>query len=292
MNWLSFRRSILLMFLLLAATVQVMYAASCRLSPGQGWGACPNGGPEVGNLLEMADTLREMGGVGIVSGPISRSAGLSRGPQMEQADIPLRKIRVRQPLDRRCHYGYEHWERLAPTHVKIQYAGSIGIVSVGWGWDYGRRGEWETDLMFGAVPTYRSNGPKVTCTLRECYVPWSIALSGRWALEPLSCGIYCSTIISEKFWVKEPERYPKGYYTFPTRLRSYFFVGQRISCRVNDRRRDKILHGISFYYELSTCDFYMVSAVQNRSLSLGDILSLSFGIKLQLYGPRAKQLYP
>lgn len=30
--------------------------------------------------------------------------------------------------DRRVHRGYEGWERLTPTHVKLQFAGGIGLL--------------------------------------------------------------------------------------------------------------------------------------------------------------------
>lgn len=234
-------------------------------------------------------------GIPLPGGVCTRQATLShlmQPPRLQYVNLPRRACQTRQVADCRSHYGYERWERLVPTHVKVQFAGSIGAVSVGCGWDYGRRGQWETDLMFGVVPPYCSDGPKITSTLRECYVPWSVTLGGRWSLEPLSCGLYLSTIFNEKFWVKEPARYPKGYYTFPTRVRSYLFLGQRVSCRLNVNRRERILQGISVYYELSTCDFYIISMVKNRSLHLGDILSLSFGVKFHIYGPRALCLGP
>ena len=37
------------------------------------------------------------------------------------------------------------------------------------------------------------------------------------------------------------------------------------------------------YYELSTCDLYLISAVTNKSLDGWDIVGLSFGVKLQLF---------
>ena len=40
------------------------------------------------------------------------------------------------------------WQKLIPDHYKTQFAGSIGVVSLGPGWTYGRKQQWETDLMF------------------------------------------------------------------------------------------------------------------------------------------------
>lgn len=194
----------------------------------------------------------------------------------------------RRPHDRRIHHGYEGWQRLVPTQTKIQYAGSIGVASAGFGWDYGRRGQWETDLMVGIIPSYNSDSPKLTLTVKGSYVPWSVAFNDRFSFEPFSCGLFLSTILSDKFWVREPQRYPKGYYTFSTRIRSHVFIGQRFTCQVNRGRMDRSLRSVTLYYELSTCDFYLISRITNRSLWVKDLLSLSFGLKFQMFDPSAE----
>ena len=33
--------------------------------------------------------------------------------------------------DKRIHLRYEGWERMKPTHVKMQYAGGMGVLSTG-----------------------------------------------------------------------------------------------------------------------------------------------------------------
>lgn len=40
---------------------------------------------------------------------------------------------------------------------------------------------------------------------------------------------------------------------------------------------------VSLFYELSTCELYLISKVTNKSLSMRDILRLSFGVKVQLF---------
>lgn len=53
--------------------------------------------------------------------------------------------------DNRVHHYRKAWGALIPTHIKIQYAGGMGMFSAGVGWDYGKHGQWETDLMFGFI---------------------------------------------------------------------------------------------------------------------------------------------
>ena len=63
---------------------------------------------------------------------------------------------LRTGYDRRVHRFRKNWERIIPTHSKIQYAGNMGLLSFGTGWDYGKRNEWETDLLLGFIPKYSS----------------------------------------------------------------------------------------------------------------------------------------
>lgn len=186
----------------------------------------------------------------------------------------------RRRLDRRVHRGYEGWERMIPTHVKVQYAGGMGLMSAGVGWDYGRRCRWETDLMTGFLPKAYSDRTHATFTVRQSYIPWSINISGRIALEPLTCGIYVNMISGEDYWVREPDRYPGDiYYGFTSRLRAYVCVGQRVTCLL---RGDSALRGITVYYELAANDLDIIAKCGNRSLALSDIFYFSFGVKLQI----------
>ncbi|MGN0054254.1 MAG: hypothetical protein ACI378_09385 [Bacteroides sp.] len=184
--------------------------------------------------------------------------------------------------DRRVHRYRRHWEGLIPTHSKIQYAGNMGLLSFGTGWDYGHHNQWETDIFLGFLPKYDSKRTKLTFTVKQNYIPWSLQIKeSRFSAEPLSCGLYFNTVFGDEFWVKEPERYPKGYYGFSSKVRTHIFVGQRLTYDIDPRRR-YTAKAITLFYEISTCDLYVVSAFTNKYLKPTDYLSLSFGIKLQL----------
>ena len=188
----------------------------------------------------------------------------------------------RRPLDRRAHVGYEGWERIIPTHVKVQYAGGMGFMSAGVGWDYGRRKQWETHLLFGFLPRYGSSRAKTTMTVKENFIPWSVALGDRWAVEPLSVGLYINTVFGPEFWRSQPARYPKGYYFMSTKMRLNVFVGQRVELTL-PRNRRKFVKGITAFYELSTCDLYLRALVLDSHVKLTDIFGLSLGLKFQVF---------
>ena len=176
----------------------------------------------------------------------------------------------------------KHWESLIPTHTKLQFAGNMGLLSLGTGWDYGKRNQWETDILFGILPKYDSKRTKITMTLKQNYMPWSISLGKDFAVEPLACGMYFNTVFGGEFWTHEPDRYPKGYYGFSSKVRIHAFLGQRLTYNIPPRWRLGA-RAITFYYEISTCDLYIVSAFLNKYLKPKDYLSLSFGLKTQLF---------
>ncbi|MEG1585621.1 MAG: hypothetical protein RR346_01960 [Bacteroidales bacterium] len=183
--------------------------------------------------------------------------------------------------DRKLQKYESQWYRLIPRYQKIQYAGSMGLISLGVGWEYGRD-HWETDVMLGFLPRFEDQEAKVTFTLKQNYIPWEFNLGkSNWAIEPLTCGLYMNSILDNRFWKKEPRRYPDNYYKFSTRIRFHVFAGQRMIYHIPNPKR---LHkSITAFYELSSCDLYIISAVTNSRIRARDYLSLSFGIKLQIF---------
>ena len=184
--------------------------------------------------------------------------------------------------ERHTHKYKNFWYKLVPNQFTTQYAGSIGVVSFGAGWHYGKHKNWETDLLLGFVPKYHSEETKVTFTVKERYVPWHLNTGRHWMVEPLTTGLFFSSIFGEDFWNNEPSRYPDRYYGFSTRVRANIFLGQRLTYRIPSKKRH-FFRSISAYYELSTCDMYIISAIPNKNVRLSDILSLAAGIRLNVF---------
>lgn len=194
--------------------------------------------------------------------------------------------------DKRVHRYRKSWESLIPTQFVVQNAGNMGALSAGIGWDYGKRRQWETDLLFGYIPEFHSSRGKLTITLKQNFIPWSISLtphtshlqphtSDTWSIEPLTASLYTTTVYGHEFWRSQPSRYPVNYYRFlSTRFRLNVALGQRLTWQIPAGRR-KYAKSISLFYEVSTCDLYIRAKFQDSSVPLTDILGLSLGIKLQ-----------
>lgn len=188
------------------------------------------------------------------------------------------QTRYEQRMTRRM----ERWQKLIPTHEKAQYAGSMGIMSLGMGWTYGRKDQWETDLMLGYLYKYKSDHNKAVITLRQCYIPWSLRIKeSDWVVRPLSVSLFFTSIPGDDFWTNEPDRYPRGYYGFSTRIRANLSLGQRIMYDVPEMG-NWLVQDISVYYELGACDTDIITWVGDRSIKLKDILSLAIGVKFHI----------
>ena len=185
-------------------------------------------------------------------------------------------LRYRQRITRM----QERWQRLIPSYTKVQYAGNMGLISIGGGWSYGRNRQWETDLLLGFLPKYDSDAAKATLTLKQNFMPWKWHLSESFHIEPLACGLYINTVLHNDFWVRQPDRYPKGYYWFSTRIRTNIYIGQRITFKIPQHKR-LFAKSVTAFYEISTCDYYILSHVGNSGYPLHELISLSSGGKVQ-----------
>ncbi|MCD8185914.1 MAG: hypothetical protein LUD68_05515 [Rikenellaceae bacterium] len=195
-------------------------------------------------------------------------------PLSEEEEAATRQARFERNTDRYM----EFWNGLIPRYGKVQFAGGMGLFSLGIGWDYGRSSQWETDLFLGYLPKFSGDKASLTFTLKQNYIPWDCTLGGRWHLEPLTTGLYINKLTSRNFWGREPEKYGSSYYRFSTNTRASIFLGQRLTYLLHEGYPRRSL---TFFYEFSTCDLYLITCMTNRAIDLTDILVLSFGVKFQ-----------
>lgn len=167
---------------------------------------------------------------------------------------------------------------LRPTHVSCQSGGGMGAVSVGTGWKYGSNSRWETDFFIGLVPKYDSGAAKVSFAVKENFVPWNIHLKHNFSLEPLTTSIYFTTLISDKVWTRLPERYSHGYYILSTKIRANISLGQRLKWHLP--HNSGTVESISAYYEIGTCDIYILSAAGNSEIKFHELLHLCIGVRI------------
>lgn len=174
------------------------------------------------------------------------------------------------------------WQKLIPQYAKIQFAGAMGFMSFGAGWDYGKN-HWETELFLGFLPPYNTfDNTKITFTLKQNYIPWNIDLGRNFSFEPLTCSFYINTIFDDDFWMKQPGKYPNKYYFFSTKMRYNGALGQRIRYDIKEEKRF-LCKAVSLFYEIGSNDLYIMSAYSNHYLKPNDYLVMSLGLKMHFF---------
>lgn len=212
-------------------------------------------------------------------------AGMSAAGQEAGTDREAGNNQKLSRYERRVLRYKTGWANLMPDYSKLQFAGGMGVLSAGVGWAYGKNDQWETDLFLGFIPEFSGEEGHVTFTIKENFLPWKIRLSreenySRWMLEPFSVSLYINKIFGGgEFWTRQPNKYPDKYYILATNLRFNLAFGQRINWSL---KNPHFANTISFFYEVTTNDLYLICAIQNRVLKLHDIFSLSLGLKFQI----------
>ncbi|MDR1699081.1 MAG: hypothetical protein LBR75_04595 [Prevotellaceae bacterium] len=177
----------------------------------------------------------------------------------------------------------KEWNRLIPRYVKMQYAGSMGLISAGVGWQYGKNKQWETDVMLGYIPKYTTDEAKACLTLKQNFIPWKIQLKdSNYYFDPLSAGFYISSVLDDDFWIKDPKKYPSKYYPFATKIRLNICVGQRIAYKIPAEKRT-YLKSIALFYEISSNELYILEAFGDSHFKPTNYLHLSLGVKFLVF---------
>lgn len=167
---------------------------------------------------------------------------------------------------------------LVPRLYSMQYAGDIGKMSVGVGWNYGKGKRWEIHLFVGYLPKDNTPEDYWTFTLKEMFTPWKLDLSERASIDPLYVTLFVNSIFSDDFWHREPHRYPKGYYGFSSKVRFHIGFGHRFTFNHSEKYRS-IIKKTTVYYEVSTCDLFIRQKFLNSYIPLKDIICLGFGLQ-------------
>lgn len=165
-----------------------------------------------------------------------------------------------------------------PYHVKAQFAGDIGLVSVGAGRSF-LRGKVEADLFLGYLPERVGGDRIVTAAVKATCVPVKALQVRSLDWQPLRTGLQAGHTFGREYFAFEPQdKYPKSYYGFSTAIHLYSFIGGQV-----DFSRTKQLPRVGIYYEAGSSAEYLISYAQNpRYLSPGKIFHLALGVRMKL----------
>jgi hypothetical protein len=172
----------------------------------------------------------------------------------------------------RVFYGQENknpWTRLLPHHAKLQFAGGIGFISGGVGYQTQNR-RLNFDAFYGFVPEGVGGIEIHSVTAKLTWTALKRQLSTDIHWQQLTAGLLLNYAFGDQYFFLSPENYPLAYYGIPTAAHLGLFIGTGIQYRK-----------IGAYIELGTTDRSLASYIRNvRSLPITDILNIAVGIKL------------
>jgi len=161
-----------------------------------------------------------------------------------------------------------------PDHIKVQYAGGIGFISVGFGYS-NKKDKLEADLFYGYLPRSIGGARIHSLSAKFSWIPYHLAIKNKYRFEPLITGLLFNYNFGKQFFGFDPENYPYKYYSFPTAINAAIFVGSRVDLNKPG--------WLSLYYELLGFDRDILNLVDNpNALRLSDVITLSVGARIKL----------
>lgn len=163
-----------------------------------------------------------------------------------------------------------------PDFLTMQYAGSIGFLSVGAGYDVFNNHAM-LSLQYGYVPVRKGGGLNVL-SAKLLFRTGTVGLSQKTTIEPLSAGMMVSYHLGSEFQSRWPgHRYPDGYYWWRTSLKVHLNTQTSITYKLGSDR----FESITGFLDLNINELYLVSYFQNAgALSLADIVKVGYGVRL------------
>ena len=161
--------------------------------------------------------------------------------------------------------------RFVPHHVKLQFAGSIGFLSGGFGYESAKR-KLQYDFLYGYVPEKFGGITIHSVTGKLTWFIISKQLKKGFRIDPLTTGFLVNYTFGKQYFLFTTPHYPGFYYGFPTAAHIGIFIGGAIT-------KNKL----GLYYEIGTHLKDLSGYVGNaRTLNFVDILNIGIGTRIAL----------
>ncbi len=169
---------------------------------------------------------------------------------------------------------------LVPNYINTQFAGNIGMGSVGAGYRMNKKRTIEWVFGFGYTPQHEAARKIFNLSFRTVYLPvsWNIGQNS-YLFPQLTLGVSRQFASGNKTFVTLPNTYPDGYYA-PNAFRAHFSIGGRLR---KELKPGFFFEAIEFYAETTTNDLYLTYYYKSRTVRLTSIFSMALGVNLVMY---------
>ncbi|WP_405566440.1 hypothetical protein [Polaribacter sp. Asnod6-C07] len=159
-----------------------------------------------------------------------------------------------------------------PDYAKVQFAGNIGFVSLGVGYQLFNEVLY-SELLYGYVPESASKADRIhLLTIKNTFPIYRKEIGKDLIITPIA-GFTTSYEIGTNSFTTLPEIYPEGYYV-PNAFHFTVFGGALLH---KDFKNKKIFSGVDFYVEASTVETYLWYTITSSEVKVNDVFSASIG---------------
>mgnify|MGYP000489403889 FL=1 len=160
-----------------------------------------------------------------------------------------------------------------PDYVKAQFAGNIGLFSVGAGYQLFDKVLY-SELLYGFVPESASRADNIhLITIKNTFPLYRKVIGENLTITPIA-GFTTTLDIGTNSFTTLPSIYPEGYYV-PTAVHFTLFGGAMVH---KDFKKPKFFKGVDFYVEFGTVETYLWYALATKEVDLVDVFSLDLGV--------------
>lgn len=170
-------------------------------------------------------------------------------------------------------------QTITPHHVQLQYAGNIGMVSAGIGYNLAND-KIHVTLMDGFTPASIAGNNINVVALKGSYDIVSLPVLRTRSIVPYAGLATTFETSGNGVYKKLPERYTDRKYYQMSAFHLNVFAGAKLQLPVGARDRQRL----ELYAETGTVDSYIYYYFKNSALDFTDMFSMALGVSYHFGG--------
>ncbi len=163
---------------------------------------------------------------------------------------------------------------LIPDTAVAQFAGYIGFISAGAGYEF-FNDKLNMEILYGYVPAFAGGVEIHMLTGRAVVSPIRFPTGYGLTIYPFTLGLFINYAEGEQYRVIWPSVYPEWYYR-PTAL----YTGESLGFRIKKDTGGEIVKAVEFYADIVTMSEYLYEYMENDRVKLQYIVSLAMGMRI------------
>lgn len=161
-----------------------------------------------------------------------------------------------------------------PDYLKIQHAGNIGFMSLGFGYGWWREVA-QTDILYGYVPEHKGEATIHTFTIKNTFRLYQFNIKQKYNISPI-LGFSVSLEPGQNSYLRVPGKYPEGYYSTNS-IYACLNLGFKSKFKFDEKR---FFSSIEPFVEVNTLADYLFYNIIAQEDWEDDILSLALGVNV------------